>query len=99
MNPSSGPQPARGLVPLERTPEDVAEGVFRVQAAGGQVAKLTERQVEIVSMSMADKLRVPFHEQVELGKIVAKLQEDNIDAVLRERDENPPEVPEFISEP
>lgn len=90
---------ALGLTPLERTPEDIAKGVFRVQAQGGAIAKLTARQVEIMQMPIAEKQRVPFAELVELGKIMMNLQQDNVDAVLRELDENPPKVPEFVPEP
>lgn len=99
MNSPQNSRSARGITPLERTPEDVAEGVFRVQAADGAIAKLTARQNEIVSMSVAEKQRVPFSELVELGKTMMQLQQGNVDALLRELDENPPQAPEFIPEP
>lgn len=99
MEPPRAQGSARGVTPLDRTPEDVAEGVFRVQAAGGAIAKLTARQVEIMKMSMAEKQRIPFTEMVELGKLMMSLQQDNIDSVLQELDDNPPQAPEFIPEP
>lgn len=99
MDPPRTPGSARGVMLLERTPEDEAAGIFRVQAPGGAIAKLTARQVQIVGMSMAEKQHVPFPELVELGKIMMSLQQENVDAILREMDENPPQAPEFIPEP
>lgn len=96
---SQGRGSARGITLLEQTPEDRAAGVFRVQASGGAIARLSARQVEIISMPPAQKQHVPYHELVELGKIMVELQRDSVDTVLREMDENPPQAPEFVPEP
>lgn len=96
---SQGRGSARGVTLLEQTLEDQAAGVFRIQASGGAIARLSARQIEIIGMPPAQKQHVPYHELVELGKIMMDLQRDDVGAFLREMDKNPPQAPEFVPEP
>lgn len=84
---------------LERTAEDEAAGLHPVQLRGGPIVRLTGRQLEIINMSMEEKMRVPRDEQMALGRILMDASAQNIDQILRDKDENPPDVPELVAEP
>lgn len=88
-----------GFRPLERTPEDETAGLYPIQAPGGPIVRLTERQVDIMNLPMHQKQHVPHAELVELGKMLMAASQASIDDTLRNMDDHPEEAPEFVPEP
>lgn len=89
----------RGFEPLERTAEDEAAGLYPVQAPGGPVVRLTQRQVDIMNMPMHQRQHVSHVELVELGKVLMAASQASIDDALNNMDEHPEQAPELVPEP
>lgn len=87
-----------GFELLDRSPDDEAQNLYPLQAPGGTIVRITARQIEIMSMPAEAKIRVPQIELIELGKLLMEASQSNIDEVLQSMDENPPDMPEFVSE-
>lgn len=89
----------QGFEPLVRTEDDEAAGLYPIQAPGGPVIRLTQRQVDIMKMPMYQRQHVPHVELVELGKVLMAASQASIDDALHNMDEHPEQAPELVPEP
>lgn len=88
----------QGFAPLERTAEDEAAGLYPIQAPGGPIVRLTQRQVDIMNMPSTQRHHVAQIEMVELGKILMAASQGSIDDALRSMDDHPEPAPEIVPE-
>lgn len=89
----------QGFRPLERTAEDEVGGLYPIQAPGGPVVRLTQRQMDIMKMPVHQRQHVSQVELVELGKTLMEASQASIDDALHNMDENPEQAPEFVQQP
>jgi len=72
-----------GFELLSPSEENQAAGILTLSGSNGVRIQLTSRQLQIISMSRAEKRHVPFPESYELGKLLIDAMQGDTDTMLR----------------